>query len=279
MFSTGFSFLKPGVAAPAVLSCAVDCFTSNATWSCCPGTFCIEVIAVAGGGGGGGGRFGFGGYGYVTGGGGGGAGGVAYCSINSGLNSTCSVIVGVGGGRGSCNNPGVPGGDSCFGTSVIASGGAGGPVAGNRYSSAGGCCILGGAGGSGSPSGGGSCACSCFNGNGASFSGGSALGKPGGGGAGGAAYAGINQQNVYKTTAPGNGGAGSTFCGLALGCGGIGALTQTSCATNPPPDTAGDGGFPGGGAGGSPGTYNFKDPSCAGIGGAGIVVVTQYYLG
>lgn len=94
-------------------------YTSNATWTKPPNLKYI-IVEMVGGGGGGGGCYNYGG----------GAGAAAgYCKkiiAASSLNSTESVVIGLGGSGGSPQNPGADGGTSSFGSHCSATGGKGG---------------------------------------------------------------------------------------------------------------------------------------------------------
>lgn len=94
-------------------------YTSNATWTKPPGLKYI-IVEMVGGGGGGGGCYNYGG----------GAGAASgYCKkiiAASSLNSTESVLIGLGGSGGSPQNPGLDGGTSSFGSYCSATGGQGG---------------------------------------------------------------------------------------------------------------------------------------------------------
>jgi hypothetical protein len=265
MILTGIGITDSVSAGGGTLSCVVQCFTSNGTWSCCPGTVCLEVVAVGAGGGRCSGPFGSGQIQIVLGGPGGGAGGVSLCTLTSGFGTSQPIVVGTSAAE-------TNGGASCFGTLVCAGGGQLGAVA-TSQSSPGSITAAGGVGGVGnmgtSPSGGGTKACTPPNvaantGN----PGCSATGFPGGGG--GAAS--TSTTCFFNTTTgnPGAAGLGSTFCGITLGGGGTGGNSTNRCGL---PGQS----FGGGGGGGVP--LFDGSPRYAGSAGApGIVKVTQYIL-
>jgi hypothetical protein len=258
-----------------------QCFTSNGTWSCCPGAVCVEVIAIGGGGGGGGGVLSAGGSNApscaAAGQGGGGAGGVSICVLTSGFSSSQCVVIGNGGAGGAQGTPasttaGGDGGATCFGTLVCAGGGFGPPsYNGNSATRTRG---AGGVGNQGtSPSGGFS---GCFSNGGLPPTvGGSAVGFPGGGGgASGLPAGGFDSR-------PGcAGGAGSTICGITLGAGGNAGLTRYGPSSG---GTIGDNKTNGqcygaGGGGGGGGCNTTGSPNYNGANGfQGILKVTQYF--
>jgi hypothetical protein len=270
MFSTPFTFLKSVSAAPPPVE---QTFTTNGTWSCCSGATCVEVIAV---GGGGGGRS-FTGYaqpnpGRATGGPGGGAGQVLICTLNSGFGSSQCVIIGQGGAS---NNSGSA---SCFGALVIANGGNVGCAA-VCVSGAGSSTVSAGAAVGGSPVGGNGRACADNFGfctylpQNFGCAGGSATGKPGGGGAG----AGSSACMFGYFGCGGVGGSSSTICGITLGQGGTGG---TNCSG--PNQTIAVGGAAvgfgaGGGGAASTQSYDIGTTRAGGCGGPGVVKVIQYF--
>ena len=268
MFTNPFTFQKQ--AGGGTLSCVVQCFTANGTWSCCSGATCIEVVAVAGGGGGGPGSPGTSSNASTcmrSGGPGGGAGGVVVCTLTSGFGTSQCVIIGTGGaaGVGGSNLFGTPtcsggnGGASCFGALVVATGGGGGQP-GQSATWSPGRCISGGVGGNDSPNGAYACVSNVYGENG---SGGSATGKPGSGGAG--------FGSGYQTAEPETGGGGgSTICGITLGNGGNGGGGGAAGSNGS--------GFGAAGGGGSKPNDYFCNSFNGGAGAAGIIQVTQYIL-
>ena len=263
MFTTPFTFMNQ--AAAGTLSCVVQCFTSNTTWTCCPGTVCVEVVAVGGGGGGAAGLYTAGP--NCPGAGGGGAGGVTICTLTSGFGSSECIVIGNGGARGpACTGGGCVGGNggtTCFGTLVSAPGGAGGDVAGRSTRAAGGC------GNQGASSYGGAGGPICVNGE----AGQTQTGFPGGGGSS------DGTRSNYVQPAVRAGGGASTICGLTLGAGGASGLTKLCLADQTITDGASGCNYGAGGGGGGPG-YR-ASPGLAGAGGTGapgIMKVTQYIL-
>ena len=263
-YGTGVAGAPGIVKVTQYVSCVVQCFTANGTWSCCPGAVCIEVVAV---GAGGGGRcsapFSFGGTQLILGGPGGGAGGVSLCTLTSGFGTSQSIVVGTSAAE-------TNGGASCFGTLVCSGGGQVGAVATSQPSS-GSITAAGGAGGVGnmgtSPSGGGTKASTPrdFTAN-TGNPGCSATGFPGGAGG-----AGSNTVQGGGDTTGGGGaaGSGSTFCGITLGGGGTGGSTTNRNGLSGQS-------FGGGGGGGV--AMQEGSPRYAGsAGAAGIVKVTQYF--
>lgn len=246
-------------------------FTNSGTWSCCPGATYIEVIAV---GGGAGGRNG----GYCvmvnpsrfTGGPGGGAGGVKVCQLNSGFGSSQCVIIGNGGGANTA------GGNTCFGSLVIANGGAvGSPpsyAAGVGQSTA-----SGGIGGNTSSCGGGAKACAADLGVGGGYKlvnkgndGQAVAGTPGAGGAGGGRSLCLYGYNGCG----GAGGAGGTICGITLGTGGNGGTNFDASSCNES-GSAGSG-YGAGGGGGASNDY-VASSKAGGAGQKGVLKVIQYF--
>jgi hypothetical protein len=244
---------------------AVDTFTSDNTWSCCPGTNCIKVLTVGGGGGGGGGVVQLS-LNRVTGGAGGGAGGVVVCDWPAWRFGTeeC-VIVGAGGAGGAYSdncfqdpgNPGDPGGDSCFGALQIGAGGDGGE---GGYSDNIDVIRVGGAGGNGSPNGG-NINVGCAN-----TPGGAAYQKPGAGGAGWSVNYDLPTCSVEPTV---GGECYTSILGVCLGLGGFGA-GYSSAGSPGCGYGAGGGGGAGYGNAGSP--YGTE----GGAGDQGVVKVIQY---
>lgn len=252
-------------------------FTTNGTWSCCPGAVCIEVVAVGAGAGGRSitGRnpsFPF----RDTGAPGGGAGEVIVCTLTSGFGSSQCIRIGSGG----VSN--VSGGATCFGALVIAPGGAVGAVA-VCASGTGSSTAAGGDGGGASSNGGNGKACSADLGAGAGYRtqnagdpGQTVTAKPGGGGAGGGSSVFSGACGLY-TGCGGAGGAGGTICGITLGTGGAGG---TNCNGTPMPNAPGNAasGFgAGGGGAASLGGYCIGATIPGGAGAAGVLKVIQYF--
>ena len=274
MILTGIGILSPSAVAPASLCCFVQCFTTNSTWTRCPGTVCIEVVSIGAGGGGRTGQQFSTNPGRSTGGPGGGAGGVSICTLTTGFGGTQSVVIGTGGPADTA------GGASCFGALVCAGGGgAGGALSsaagvGSSTASGGG----GGAGNAGTSSaGGGAKACSDalpYSGNSqipenSGNDGSTTAGFPGGGGGGG----GRSACAFGWFGCAGLPGSGGTICGITLGSGGTGSASFAGTSD----EIGGAGSIPGGGGGGG-GTQNFATVvRTGGAGGRGLVQVVQYY--
>lgn len=292
MFSTPFSFMASAAAPPPPPPPVVQCFTSNGTWSCCTGATCIEVVAIGAGGGGDGGGVCNLIFNKGNAGGPGGAGGSFIIAILSGAQvpaSTCVIIGAAGLGAPATNSngngcQGTKGGDTCFGSCLVAGGGCpgnnGSPpprlggyvvVTYGGINSCGGkpslATITTGTGTATLGNCGGGMNATCFTPL-------SALaGQPGesslvsgrGGGAGGSIMG--NNAGVCCCGVGGAGGANFTCCGLTIGGGGAGA-NAPSC-----------GGFNaigcGGGGGSSAGSLSCSAPG--GNGGAGIMQVTQFF--
>jgi hypothetical protein len=249
-------------------------FTTNGTWSCCPGAVCVEVVAV---GAGAGGRS-FTGFNQSapfrqTGAPGGGAGGVVICTLTTGFGSSQCVRIGTGGGSNTA------GGGTCFGALVVADGGGVGSVA-TCASGIGSSTASGGVGGNGSPNGGLGRATAdnfgagnCYLAANAGCAGGAATGKPGAGGAGGG-YSQCGGAGYFGCG--GAGGAGSTLCGITLGTGGAGG---TNCNGTPMPaaGNAASGFGAGGGGAASPDGYCLGTTIAGGAGGNGVLKVIQYF--
>lgn len=196
------------------------------SWVAPAGVTSVCVVCVGGGGGGA--------YGNAVSGGGSG-GNLRYVnniSVTPGASYT--VIVGVGGAKGTSTN-GSPGGDSSFGASlVVAKGGTGGSdtvvsspttgnvgTGGNGGNGGGGGSYDGGAGGAGGYSGNGGA-----GGNGVGDSGSSGSGGGGGGGGGGAGGAGGGGVGILGEGASGSGGAEGTRGGGGSGGAGGGSGSQ-----------------------------------------------------
>lgn len=99
-------------------------FTADGTWSKPTGTMVVEVFVV--GGGGGGGSAAATSASQVSVGAGGGGGGGSYKVISSGIGSTESVFIGLGGAGGTSGGAGNNGASSSFGAHATALGGSGG---------------------------------------------------------------------------------------------------------------------------------------------------------
>ncbi len=248
-------------------------FTNSGTWSCTPGTLCVEIVAV---GGGAGGRSTIGSVkanpGRQTGGGGGGAGEVVVCTLTSGFGSSQSIVIGNGGGSNTAGQ------STCFGSLITALGGSigGAPV---YVASAGTSTTPGGDGGGDSSNGG------CSQATAADFGGAaypvqnqgqagqSVTARPGGGGGGG----GYSQCLFAYAGCGGAGGAGGTICGITLGTGGAGG---TSCTSTPMPNAPGNaasGYGAGGGGAASPYDYCLGTTIPGGAGGKGVLKVIEYF--
>ena len=235
-------------------------FTNSGTFSVQASGY-IELLVV-GGGGGGGSRHG----------GGGGAGGLIYTNaypVMAGSNYT--VTVGVGGAgnpNGGAVSAGSPGGNSVFGTGLVAIGGGyGGATTGGSGGSGGGGGYNGGAGGAGA--------------NGQGWKGGTGAGNYAGRGGGGAGGQGVDGGNTDGSNGgPGTnlaisgtatwfagGGGGGSASGVkgagGSGIGGDGGQPGSLVGGNGAANTGSGGGGGGGGVSGSAG----------GNGGSGIVIV------
>ena len=269
-----------------------QCFTSNGTWSCCAGVVCIQVIAVGGGGGGNGGGVCNNIFNTANAGGQGGAGGSFVIATWSGVQvptSTCVIIGAAGLGAAATTSAGngcqgTNGGNTCFGSCLVAGGGCagdGGQVDARKggysrvsYGGVNGCggkptvaTITTGTGTATLGNCGGEMRATCFTPitelAGKDGDGGLVSGK--GGGAGGAI--GGNNAATCCCGAGGVGAIGFTCCGITLGNGGAGAAAPGGVGSNAT-------GY-GAGGGGSSGDL-FCSPA-AGNGGAGILKVIQYF--
>lgn len=256
MILTGIGIINNRVNAP--IAPVVQCFTANGTWSCCPGTTCIEVVAVGAGGRGatGGGDMAF--NRSSLGGGGGAGGGVSICVLTSGFGTSQSVVVGSG--------------NSCFGALVSATKGGDGVVGLTSVTvGTANACAAGGVGNFANGGfGGNSCAA---NGTGCGGAGGAGANSPGGGGAGSQSYL-QNPPTVWKGGAGGAGGAGATLCGITLGSGGLGGngdYPGISCVAPQSGNSYGGGGGGGGARAESLGCQTGQP------GGPGIIKVTQFF--
>ena len=290
MIFSGIGIIDSFFSAPAPVE---QTFTANGTWTCCSGAVCIQVIAVGGGGGGNGG-----GVCNIIGnranaGGQGGAGGslvIATLSAAQIPTSTCVIVGSAGSGAPATTTAGygcqgTNGGNTCFGSCLVAGGGCAGengnpPPRLGGYSNV----TYGGINGCGGVPGvatitTGTGTATCGNGGGimratcytpiAEFAGGDGGTSrlSGRGGAGGGAI-GRDPSGNYYCGAGGVAYAGFTCCGLCIGGGGAGAAApngQGSSAT----------GYGGGGGGSSASTT--CSPS-AGNGTPGVLKVIQYFV-
>jgi hypothetical protein len=256
-----------------------DIFTNNGTWSCCTGAQRINVIAI---GGGGGGYSSFytnawaGGFVANTGGAGGAGGDIEICDIYSGFGSSQCVIIGAGGASD------TPGATSCFGSLVVAGGGAvgEGTQSYNGGATPGTATALGGLGGTNGCNGGNSFGCAAdlggsgFKSQNNGLPGSSARSKSPSGGGGGSVSTCDGGITIYC----GNGGAGGNrqiWAGVILGPGGAGA-NSVIC-------TSGSGSSASGYGAGGGGAANIAIPGglCflgqGGCGSQGVVIVTQFF--
>ncbi len=274
---TNYINVQPAPAVPVE-----ETFTTNGTWSCCPGAVCVEVIAVGAGGGGGAGgaqnvTFDRG----VAAGAGGGGGAVILATIQSGdLTSTVPVVIGTAGSGGnavsapSSGNPGVNGGASCFGSYLCAGGGAAG-VGGNTNISPPGVICAGGAGGTGVITTGTGTVCTGGAGGGVCVRQTGAISvngcdaplvtgtrSPGAGGGGS-----LWDQGAITTGSGGIGRGPNTVCGLSLGASGCGGAAQGGIGTV----------SAGYGAGGAGGAASETTSGAGRPGRAGVVKVIQYF--
>lgn len=271
----------------------VDTFTTNGTWSCCPGALQIEVIVVGGGAGGNSGaldsRVAATNTRINIGGAGGGGGGLALAKlVGVQVPSTACIVVGAGGVGGVGNSVnctagyvGSNGGNSCFGSCVIACGGIAtnsGATNGGGYNYA----ALGGV--SNCPGIGGTAVINTGTGTVSQGNDGGGMGSQSGISA--AELIGNNSENCpvagFRTQGGGAGGgssccaagaggtspAGMTLCGICLGQGGAGASTSSQCG--------GNGSCYGAGGGGGHASNSFVAQK-AGCGFQGIVKVIQYF--
>jgi hypothetical protein len=213
--------------------------------------------------------------------GGGGGGGGAYNSkliLASVLSATTSITIGAG-GTASTNANGKVGANSSFGSIITAYGGGGGGGFGNNAGGGGGGITsvgslgssIGGNGGSPGGSAGGNAAVgvsnSGFGGAGgadSTFAGGSAY--YGGGGGGGDNSGGIGGSSVYG----GGGGGGGDFNSVSGGTSIYGGNGGNGGDDSPVPTA---GAVPGGGGG-----AGRTSTDASGAGGAGRVIVTEYYI-
>jgi hypothetical protein len=268
-------------------------FTTNGTWSCCPGALKIEVIAVGGGGGGnGGGKCNVGANRGNAGGQGGGGGGFVIATLlGAQVPTSACVTIGAAGsgapitnGNGSgCN--GTDGGNTSFGTCLIACGGKAGNngsgttrlggYANATFGGVNGCGGLGGAATINTGTGfarsgncGGEMVMTCFtpqsNLNGRDGEAG--IVSPRGGGAAGAVAK--DGSGVAYCGLGGVGYGGFTCCGLTIGGGGQGGNAEACAGTNATSY--------GGGGGGSAATLSGQSEA-AGAGFQGVVKVIQYF--
>lgn len=240
---TNFQILNPSASASTPTN--VQAFTSSGTWTKPANSKAVYAVVIGGGGGGGN---------TTNGGGGGGGALLAQTTFDASLlGSTETVTVGAGGNGGATGgtNSGTAGGDSSFGTKILAKGGAAGLGSG-----------VGGNGGLGL-------------GGGATGTNGT-VGIWGGGGGGGSSTGAAGAPGFSGFYAAGGGGGSSNTAGAGgiipdtpvaglaiLGGGGTGAVTAVATA-----GSAYGGGGGGGGGGGS---------AAGGAGGAGFVMVITYF--
>lgn len=280
---------------PAALGPRVETFTSSGTWTKSSGDQFVMVEGWGAGGGGGSGRRGAAGSDRYGGGGGGGGAYVSRLFLASELGSSETVTIGAGGAGGAARTAndtsgaaGTVGGNTSFGSVLVAYGGGGGssgatsnadPAGGGGALAAGTTSTNGepastGFGGMYSaPSGwgGGSGARSATTNGASSFQGG-----PGGGGG-----AIISSANAVTAATPGGsnvgrdsggGAAGTTGAAGSAGTGrrgGGGGGEGTSAAAG----AGGAGGQPGGGGGGGGASLNGNNSGAGGAGGAGMMRV------
>jgi hypothetical protein len=278
-------------AASAAVPPVEQLFTSSGTWSCCPGATYLEVVTIGGGAAGQ----------FVTaccapgtnynqrGGPGGGAGGVVVCTLTSGFGSSQCVVVGSGGTScaGASCNCSSPGGASCFGSLVIANGGAVGAASTLVFDFTTVSTISGGVGGNGSSNGGNAKGGGCFPSENvviytscnAGNSGQTIAGKPGGGGGGGSTVRrGAGSGLLWLTRGVGGaGGSASSICGIPLGAGGAGNESSINFSGARPGFNATCYGGGGGGGGALDNNLNITASSCGGSGFQGAVKVIQYF--
>jgi hypothetical protein len=244
----------------------VQTFTANGTWSCCPGAIQIDVIVVGGGAGGNSGgldsRVNLTNTRINIGGAGGGGGGLAVAKLTAGqIPTTACVVVGTGGAGGIAHSTncrsgyvGNNGGNSCFGSCVVANGGVAtnsGAANGGGYNYQ----IVGGQ--NNCPGVGGTAVINtgsgttCTGNNGGGMGGQSGISQP--------ELFGNNAQDAGGTRTRGGGGGGGSSC-CALGLGGTSVSGTTICGI-----CLGQGGAGGGPSGGGVGSNG----SCYGAGGGG----------
>lgn len=256
----------------------VDVFTSSGTWTKQTGTKSVEVFVIAGGGGGGGGTYDISNPWGIGGGGGQGGGLSSYTFLASVLGSTETVTVGTGGaggagrgGSGGSGTSGTVGGNSSFGTWLVATGGAAGTGTGGGGNGAGiGNIATGtnGAGGANSTNPGG---------NGTATTTFAATGGGGGGGANGGTGGTGGARSAVATLA---GGAANTVGNSIVAnqpIGGTGGGGGTSTGLSGTANPGGNGGTYGAGGGGGAGSGGTNTAGTGGTGGNGIVVVISYF--
>jgi hypothetical protein len=247
MFNTNLFFNSGSISGPVQTE-----FSSNGTWCCPLGTYCVRVCVAGGGGGGGGGGWTNASNSWAAGGGGGGGGGFSYDEIPfSCLASTVPVVVGGGGGGGAAgtfpNNgsAGSGGGVSCFGTLVSANGG--------------------------SPGGGGQANCQSGTATGSAGVGGTGLTSFGGAGGRGLATSQSSltgENGVCANTGGGGGGGGGASKVPCFGPAGANRGGCTICGWAPTNNGGGGGNAGASAVGGSNGS----------AGSAGKVIVTAYFI-
>jgi hypothetical protein len=262
--------------APAPASANVQTFatTGSSTWTKPSGVSIVEVILVSGGGGGGSGNR----TNTNPCGGSGGASGttIVYRFLASDLANTVTVTVGTGGTGGAgltvdgtTGSAGANGGDTTFGSLLIAPGTGNGGFGGTGFNTAapgglfvgGGDSIGAGTGGRGSAA---FAAGGVSNPGGPGAGGGGGGGSPGAGGGVGWSTIAIAGGTAAAGSAGGNGNSGSIGNRLVGSGGGGGAFTAGVAGRS-----GGNGGFPGGGGGGGSSSNTGLTSGTGGNGGNG----------